>query len=80
MPVTPVIQSVSKHCIESRPQDEAQGKALRRDLKSDDESTAQREGAGALGAGVEPVRAELPAGAVAEKGSQGDWGVPLSRL
>lgn len=25
-------------------------------------------------------RAELPAGAVMQKGSQGDWGVPLSGL
>ena len=43
-------------------------------MKSNDESTAQREGVGALGAGAEPAKAEPPAGAVTGKGGQGDRG------
>lgn len=39
-------------------------------MKSCDESTAQREGAGSLEAGTVPARAKLPAGAVMEKESE----------
>lgn len=48
--------------MESWPPGKAQGKLLRWDLKSNDESAAQREAVGALGAGAEPAEAEPLAG------------------